>query len=573
MNKLLSILFLVLITVPAWSQKEFQINGLARGYFFANDLDIADDLDSISTRKSNYGHTLADLGISVFPNDNTEIIGMFRIRNELGGFWGGGVSFDVRQLTLKGVAGKVVRYEIGDIDLKMTPYTLWNTEEEGIVNEADVFAIRRDVVHYDMFYTNIFNNDSNTWRMQGAKVNFGLNFNRGIKDIDVNAFLTRQRAAEVDSPERLYGGGSILLNQSENLAFVFNSVNMFDLRETIPDSIQFKNSVHSLELKYNRKLNEKVKIGFNMEGGNSNAQYINYQDERAPEEQDEWFYDASVFAVLDNKTTVSLGYKDIGADFLSPGAQTKRINFDRFPSVYQQFTNDAIGRPLSYSDVISGNAETSFRLSEQLMAYHAGYNNISPYGLATPNRSGAYMSINRNDSLNFKKSFLRVAYMTQSRGTGTEEMKNFILVELGSDVILSDFLSWARQFKIDLGIRYESTSRNGEEFETVDLNSMLIDAGLTLEFADQLDLMLGAKLWHVEGNELINVRNRFNTIEDFENIAYDFNENVVAGGIRYRFNENNSLSGQYQLFDIKHQQEGMVDYGINQFTILFSLKF
>ena len=61
---------------------------------------------------------------------------MFRIRNELGGFWGGGVSFNVRQLTLKGVAGNKVKYEVGDIDLKMTPYTLFNNLEEGVIKEC-----------------------------------------------------------------------------------------------------------------------------------------------------------------------------------------------------------------------------------------------------------------------------------------------------------------------------------------------------------------------------------------------------------------------------------------------------
>ena len=81
--------------------------------------------------------------IRIFPNEQTEVIGIFRIRNELGGFWGGGVTFNVRQLTLKGVANNSIRYEVGDIDLKMTPYTLFNNREEGVINESDAFKIRR----------------------------------------------------------------------------------------------------------------------------------------------------------------------------------------------------------------------------------------------------------------------------------------------------------------------------------------------------------------------------------------------------------------------------------------------
>ena len=44
------------------------------------------------------GYALLDLGIKINPNSNTEVMGMLRINNEYGGFWGGGVTFDVRQL-------------------------------------------------------------------------------------------------------------------------------------------------------------------------------------------------------------------------------------------------------------------------------------------------------------------------------------------------------------------------------------------------------------------------------------------------------------------------------------------
>ena len=90
MGRRLLIISLVLVSFQAIGQEEkFQFNGSARAYVFSNDLDIDQDLDSVTTRKANYGQTLLDLGISIFPNKKTEVIGMFRIRNELGGFWGG----------------------------------------------------------------------------------------------------------------------------------------------------------------------------------------------------------------------------------------------------------------------------------------------------------------------------------------------------------------------------------------------------------------------------------------------------------------------------------------------------
>ncbi|MEM7040450.1 MAG: hypothetical protein AAF570_26025, partial [Bacteroidota bacterium] len=416
---------------------------------FANQLDIDDDLDSLTTRKANYGHTLLDLGVSVFPNKNTEVIGMFRIRNELGGFWGGGVTFNVRQLTLKGVAGGVVRYEVGDIDLSMTPYTLHNFREEGVVNEADVFALRRDIVYYDMFYTD------NNWRMQGAKLDFGLDFGSGIRGIDVKGFLTRQRPTDgATLPERLYGGGTVTIDQSKYLSIGLNSVNIFDLKQTIPDSIQYKNNVHTATVNARYPLNDKMELGLAAEGGTSSARYINYQDVRAPENLAEWFYDAAATADFkDLGINVALGYKDVGADFLSPGAQTKRINFGRFPALYQQFTNDAVGRAPSYSDFISANTENSFRISEELMAYNAAYANTNPYGLATPNRRGVYLEATRTDSSTFRNSFIQAAMLSQSRGTGTVEKKTFMLIEAGTDLYLNDFWDGKKDLKLDLGVR------------------------------------------------------------------------------------------------------------------------
>ncbi len=564
----LLLISLILASFQAVGQNEkFQINGSARAYVFSNELDIDEALDSVTTRKANYGHTLLDLGVSIFPNNKTEVIGMFRIRNELGGFWGGGTSFNVRQLTVKGVAGNLVKYEIGDIDLEMTPYTLYNFDEEGIVNEADAFKIRRDVVHYDLFYK------GNSWRMQGAKTKFGLNFSKGIKGIDVTSFITRQRPALVD-PERLYGGGTIKITQSDKLAIGFNSVSNFDITETIADSIRYRNGVHTMDVKYVIPASKKTKYIVKGESGISSVKYENYSDPLAPETISDWFYDVSVKGVNTEKgLSYELGYKDVGADFLSPGAQTKRVDYGKFPALYQQITNDVVGRSVNYTDVISGNAGNSIRISEELLAYNAAYNNTTPYGVATPNRRGVYLNLNRKDSVEFKKSFLRFGMFRQSRGTGTTLAKTFMLAEAGTDVHLNDFLKWKREFKVNAGIRYESTSRSGEEFEKVDLNSMLIDLGFSLEFAEKLDLLGGAKLWTVSGNTFINERNRFNAIDDFNIVSYDFSENTLAGGLRYRFNDKNVLTVQYQTFNLEDNVDQAIDYGMSQFTVLFNMKF
>ncbi len=571
MKKLIYLLFSLLFTHILWSQeRKFQVNGDARGYLFAKNMLIDKALDTINAPRANYGHTLLDLGFSIFPNNNTEIISSFRIRNELGGFWGGGVSFNVRQLTLNGVAGNKVKYNLGDIDVKMTPYTLYNFQEEGIVNEAEIFALRRQVVHYDMFYL-----PNNTWRMQGGQVAFGLKFNKVLQALEFKGFITRQRPTDgITIPERLFGGGTTTWKQNDQLQFSYNSISLFDLTRTINDSIRYKNHVQTLSAKYRSKSQHNFQWGVDAEGGTSNVNYINYTNPAAPDLQNDWFYDAAfVFEYKKSKIVTKLGYKDVGADFFSPGAQTKRVDFTKFPGVFQQYTNNAVGRAINLTDIINHNAGYSYQLSDRLMAYNVAYDNINPYGIATPNRRGAYFNLEQKDSLKFKHSFIQIAQLFESRGMGTNVKKSFTSLAGGMDIALHDFFAWKREIIFNFGIRYDRTNRGGEEYEKIKLASTLIDLGLSVRLVGKLDLLLGAKYFKAAGNEFVNIRNAFNTITDLTTISMDFTETTLAGGFRYKFSEKNQLLLNYQLHQIKDNKPLGINYGISQFNILYTLSF
>ncbi len=565
----ISLLCLVALSSLA-QQKKFQVNGDARGYLFAKKLEIDPALDSITPKSANYGHTLIDLGFSIYPNENTEIISSFRIRNELGGFWGGGVSFNVRQLTLRGVAGGIVKYDLGDIDLKMTPYTLWNTHEEGTVNEAEVFSLRRQVVHYDMFYM-----PNNTWRMQGAQAKFGLKFNKVFEGIDFSGFITRQRPTDgISIPERLYGGGTVTLRQSKNLSFAVNNINLFDLTATINDSIRYTNNITTFSGNYLAPLNDNIKLGVKAEGGTSNVQYRNYANPQAPAQQDDWFYDAALQTQFTKQNIhVSLGYKDVGADFFSPGAQTKRVDFSRFPGVYQQFTNAAIGRAINITDIINHNAAYSYKISDRLMAYNVAYDNITPYGLATPNRAGIYLNAEREDSVKFTRSFVNIARYQETRGMGTNQKKSFLSLAGGTNIAINDFFKWKRKIVVNLGVRHDITQRGGESYETINFNSNLVDLGLSFNIIDKLDFLVGWKHFQAKGNEFITERNAFNVVNDFRPVDIDFTETTTALGLRYKFSEKNQLLINVQQHNINFRNNLGTNYGINQFNILYTLTF
>ena len=89
-------------------------------------------------------NVLTDLGFKINPNATTEILGMIRVKNDLGGFWGSNVAFDVRQIYVRGVAGNVLRYQIGNIDYKLTPYTFYNHNPDMLISGQGVLKMKED---------------------------------------------------------------------------------------------------------------------------------------------------------------------------------------------------------------------------------------------------------------------------------------------------------------------------------------------------------------------------------------------------------------------------------------------
>ena len=133
--------------------KVVEFVGGARSLITNNEIGVQDSLpDSTTVKKNTGGYALIDLGVNIKPNKNVEILGMFRVLNNYGGFWGSGVTFSVRQLWLKGVLGDVLRYQIGDLNLKQTPFTLYNHNADRIDSLPAIFGLQQQIVQYERFY-------------------------------------------------------------------------------------------------------------------------------------------------------------------------------------------------------------------------------------------------------------------------------------------------------------------------------------------------------------------------------------------------------------------------------------
>ena len=260
MRYLILILFSFASSTFAFSQsgKKVQFVGGARSM---NTLAVMDSVEAAPKRAG--GYALLDLGIKINPNSNTEVMGMLRINNEYGGFWGGGVTFDVRQLYVRGVANDIFRYQIGNIDYKLTPYTFYNHNQDLVTSSIGTLGIKEDIFNYETFYRD------NTWRQQGASVNFSLEFPNWIQEIEANGFLTRLNRSDFNSVlDRFYGGGNLVITKSENFQFGINHVSIFDLTGTAKTDNIFNNNVSSVTYDYHTIKNNIV-IGVDGESGTS----------------------------------------------------------------------------------------------------------------------------------------------------------------------------------------------------------------------------------------------------------------------------------------------------------------
>jgi hypothetical protein len=552
-------------------QPKFSVNGAARSIFFLDALE--QDLitpDTITPAKSNAGHALVDLGINVRPDDNIEVQGMIRIRNDFGGFWGSGVTFDVRQLYVKGVLKNIVRYQLGDINYKLTPYTLYNSDHELSQNSPVLFNHLSEVVRYDNFY-----DIDNTWRQQGAAVDFGLNFSSVIDEMQFNLFTSRVVPSNLSSVnDRLFSAFNIGIVQSKYLQLGLNYANLYDLKGTSKNDQLLSNPVWtgSAALHYNLS---NFQLSATGEAGTSST--IIFEDLQAPEMTDAFFDTRFEVEYVPAGVLLSVGVKRVGPDFRSPGAQTKRIHFGAFPAAFERITNDQILRPLTMMDLMRETSLYNRQIQHGLMEFNPLYDNITPYGAASPNRQGFDVGVTyttKDEDLELSASFLS---QTEVRGQGTTNLRSFTRIEAGIIYNLAaSLLNSERLLDVSAHMRLDQTSRvaDAEGIPTVDLSTSIVGLGLEAELIKQLDLVAGYQVHAFSGFELLNTRNEYGEIINFSELTADGFQQMWGSGLRFRFSEKVYIMAQWNSFDwYDVSTTTSLRYKMNDLALIYSMKF
>ena len=108
----------------------------------------------------------------------------------------------------------------------------------------------------------------------------------------------------------------------------------------------------------------------------------------------------------------------------------------------------------------------------------------------------------------------------------------------------------------------------------MDLTSTLVEAGLSVEVYDRLDVLLGTKLRTSSGRDYVPLLENFNDIRDFPGeFVTDDQETLVGTGLRYRFKEGVYLTVQYQRFNYGDDATPADDYSLDQIFALYSMSF
>lgn len=550
-------------------QRKVTFTGQARGLFYGDDLhQSVEERDTVTARKLNSGHVMVDLGVNIHPNKNTEIQGMVRIRNDYGGFWGSGVTFDVRQLYVKGVVGGIFRYQLGDINYRMSRYTLWNPNQEFATNSPAIFQQQFDVVNYDNFFF-----DDNSRRMQGAAGEFALVFSKWVQELQFHMMTSRVKPSDFATvSDRLFTGVNINMVQSKYAELGFNFASMYDVPGTSRNASTFHNPVLTGTWKFQADF-EKWNAQLKGEAGKSRTNIR--ENTTAPDWRGN-FADAELSGTIKTiGVTISANTKYVSSEFRSPGAQTKRIDFNGFPVAYQRITNDQLLRPVGMLDLMRESNFYNLQLRPYLMEFSPVYDNITPYGDATPNRQGFTIKAGFDHKKNPVKIEVSQLQWKEVRGEGTllprEFSRTMVVAELLPERM---FTTMKRKAHFSLSYRNDATTRASEELvRGVQLATRCLALGAEIEVAKSFDAMLGMQNLAYSGFDYTAVRDAYSVIFNFNEYRADGTEKMYSAGMRYRFSDKTFLSATYSLYESRGTFRSVPGYNLNQIMLLYSMKF
>ena len=571
------VVFLSDISLHAQISENVWFDGLSRSYFARDAVDKNTTDDTISARNTSNGYNLLDLNIHVNPIKDIEIFSQLRIRNSFGGFFGSGTEVNVRQLKAKGIINEKIRFSVGDLFLKQSKFTLYNYDEELSGFENGMLKPYRDIIHYENFYS------ENRWRLQGVQTDFSFEFDRHIRSLSFDLFVTRPSGSRqinetTYSSDLLLSGGSVFSKINKRITLSGNHINFFEVADSGTKNISVRNPVYDISLIHHFD-NEKYRIEQKLQTGFSKRYWLHSEidngksDSISNDNQGMYFELDNKYIKKDSTIFLTFGYRYVDPNFRSAGAQTRRLDYStgNINTIYPMYTNMSLIRPPSVFDLVSDDQLYNQELSSILMVFNPIYSNILPYGDATSNRTGVYL----NARINNKKVLLtkiNTGFFQEVIGQGTPEKREFGILKGAIKINFHRLLNWEKELSLSASSESELTRRGGEEVSSINLFSHQMNASMNAELVKKFFIQASYKQLNANGNEFLTQRDNYGKITYYTSTEIDQKDHMLSFGMLYKIRENVYANLHYNWWGIKFADHPYLDYKYNRLILILSVE-
>ena len=570
--------FLSVINLHAQINDNIWFDGLSRSYFTRDALEKSATDDTLSARNISNGYNLLDLNTHVNPIKDIEIFAQLRIRNSFGSFFGSGTEINVRQLKAKGVINNKIRFSVGDLFLKQSRFTLYNYDEDLSGYENDMLKHYRDIIYYENFYA------ENRWRLQGVQTDFSFKFDRFIRSLGFDFFVTRPSGSSqinetTYSSDLLLSGGSIISEINKRLTLSANYINLFEVASSGTKNISVRNPVHNMSLLHHFG-NEKYRIEQNLQTGFSKRYWLHSEldngvaDSISNDTQGIYFELDNKYIKKDSTLLLTAGYRYVDPNFRSAGAQTRRLNYvpGNSNTIYPIYTNMSLIRPASAFDLVSDERLYNQDLSSILMVFNPIYSNVLPYGDATPNRTGVYLKARINNKNKMFLAKINAGFFKEVIGQGTEEKRNFGLLKGAFKINLHNSFNLKKELSLSASSESEITSRGGDTVSSLNLFSHQINVSVNAELVKNFFIQASYKQLNANGNEFLTQRDNYGKITYFTSTQIDQKDHLLSFGILYKLRENVYAKLHYNWWGMEFTDQPYLDYKYNRLILILSVE-
>ena len=576
-NILILIVFLSAMSLHAQSNENIWFDGLSRSYFARDAID-KNMSDTLSAKNSSNGYNLLDLNTHVNPIKDLEIFAQLRIRNSFGSFFGSGTQISVRQLKAKGIINNKIRFSVGDLFLKQSKFTLYNYDEELSFFGSQILKPYRDIIHYENFYID------NRWRLQDIQTDFSFKFDRYIRNLDFDFFISRPNGSSqinetTYTSDLLLSGGSIFSKINKKLLLSLNHINLFEVSSSGTKNISVRNPVYDLSLLYsidntNYSLKQKVQTGFSRRYWLHSELENEIEDTTSNETKGMYLEIDNRYIKKDSTLLIKLGYRYVDPDFRSAGAQTRRIDYidGNNNTIYPFYTNMSVPRQPSLFDLVSDEQLYNQDISSLLMAFNPIYSNILPYGDATPNRSGVYFNAKINNSNKLFLFKIKTGFYKEVIGQGALEKRSFRLLKGALKMNLHKSLNLKNELSFIVSSESERTDREGDEVSSLNLISNHMSMSVNAELAKKFFVQASYKQFNANGNEFLIQRDNFGNITYYTPSQIDQKDHMLSIGTMYKFRKNVYANLHYNWWGLKFVDQPSLDYKYNRLLLILSVK-